>query len=96
MNRKERHQKAMEKLAMHHIRGMINPHIKHIKLREVTEDGIRLECEERWEDAYLTKELQILASWWGYLYGECEVTIDVLEPDGFFCEKSKRATIHFK
>ncbi len=93
MNRKERHQKAMEKLARQHVSRMINP---QIKLREITEEGITLECEERWEDAYLSKELQILASWWGYSYGECDVTIETVKPDGFFCDTVKVATIHFK
>ena len=93
MNQKERHQRAMEKLAKHHIRAMLNP---KIRLREITEDGITVECEERWEDAYLTKELQILASWWGYPYGECDVLVETVKPDGFFCDTMKLATIHFK
>jgi len=95
MNRKERHQKALEKLAKQHIRAMLNP---QIRLREITEDGISVECEERWSDEYLKKELQILSSWWGYVHGECDVTIETVkpEPDGFFCDTFKVATIHFK
>ena len=93
MNQKERHQKALEKLATEHVKRMLDP---KIRLREITEEGITLECEERWEDAYLTKELHILASWWGYAYGECEVSIETVKPDGFFCDTIKVATIHFK
>lgn len=93
MNQKERHQKAIEKLAMQHVMRMLNP---KIRLREITEDGITLECEERWSDEYLIKELQILASWWGYSYGECSVTVETVKADGFFCDTIKVATIHFK
>lgn len=93
MNQKERHQKAMEKLATQYIRGMLHP---KIRLREITEDGITIECEKRWDDEYLTKELQILATWWGYFYGECSVTVETVKPDGFFSDTVKVATIHFK